>query len=75
MRGATVIRVFGKVHYQCAYYAGCNCGQGKAPLDEQYGLEPGAVTAGLAALWALAGIEFSYGVKLNQPARDRSESR
>ena len=34
--------------------------QGKAPLDEQYGLEPGAVTAGLAALLALAGIEFSY---------------
>jgi hypothetical protein len=60
MREATVISVFGKVRYQRAYYAGCACGQGKSPLDEQYGLAPGAVTAGLAALLALAGIEFSY---------------
>jgi hypothetical protein len=29
-------------------------------LDEQFGLVPGAVTAGLASLLALAGIEFSY---------------
>ena len=34
--------------------------EGEAPLDEQFGFEPGAVTAGLAALLALAGIEFSY---------------
>jgi hypothetical protein len=60
MRPATVISVFGKVTYERAYYAGCNCKEGKAPLDEQFGLEPGAVTAGLAALLALAGIEFSY---------------
>jgi hypothetical protein len=60
MRSATVISVFGKVTYERAYYAGCSCKKGKAPLDEQFGLEPGAVTAGLAALLALAGIEFSY---------------
>jgi hypothetical protein len=60
MRPATVISVFGRVTYERAYYAGCNCKEGKAPLDEQFGLEPGAVTAGLAALLALAGIEFSY---------------
>jgi hypothetical protein len=60
LRPATVISVFGKVTYKRAYYAGCDCQQGKAPLDEQFGLEPGAVTAGLAALLALAGIEFSY---------------
>ncbi len=60
MRPATVISVFGKVTYERAYYASCECKQGKAPLDEQFGLEPGAVTAGLAALLALAGIEFSY---------------
>lgn len=59
-RAAKVISVFGKVSYERAYYAGCTCGQGKAPLDEQFGLEPGAVTAGLAMLLALAGIEFSY---------------
>jgi hypothetical protein len=60
MRSATAISVFGKVTYERAYYAGCRCKEGKAPLDEQFGLEPGAVTAGLAALLALAGIEFSY---------------
>lgn len=60
MRTATVISVFGKVTYERAYYAGCRCKEGKAPLDERFGIEPGAVTAGLAALLALAGIEFSY---------------
>jgi len=60
MRTATLISVFGRVHYERAYYAGCQCQQGQAPLDRQYGLEPGAVTAGLSALLALAGIEYSY---------------
>jgi hypothetical protein len=60
MRSATIISVFGKVRYERAYYADCECHAGKAPLDERFGLEPGAVTAGLAALLALAGIEFSY---------------
>jgi hypothetical protein len=60
MREAMVISVFGKTVYKRAYYAGCICKQGQAPLDQQFGLEPGAVTAGLAQLLALAGIEFSY---------------
>jgi hypothetical protein len=60
MRTAKVISVFGKVEYERAYYAGCTCQKGQAPLDETYGLEPGKVTAGLAALLALAGIVFSY---------------
>lgn len=60
MREASVISVFGKTTYERAYYAGCDCHRGKAPLDEQFGLQPGAVTAGLALLLALAGIEFSY---------------
>ena len=60
MREARVISVFGKTVYERAYYAGCACQRGEAPIDEQFGLEPGAVTAGLAQLLALAGIEFSY---------------
>jgi hypothetical protein len=60
MREALVISVFGRTKYVRAYYAGCNCKVGKAPLDEQFGLEAGAVTAGLATLLALAGIAFSY---------------
>lgn len=59
-REAKVVSVFGKVSYWRAYYAGCECQEGKAPLDEEYGLEPGGVTAGLAELLAQAGIAFSY---------------
>jgi len=31
-RPATVLSVFGRVTYARAYYAGCACGQGRAPL-------------------------------------------
>lgn len=59
-RPATITTVFGKITYARAYYAGCTCGQGKAPVDEAYGLEPGAMSSGLAALLGLAGIEFGF---------------
>lgn len=59
-REATITTVFGKLTYRRAYYAGCPCGQGQAPLDEKYGLTPGAVSSGLAALIALAGVEFAF---------------
>jgi hypothetical protein len=60
MREAKIISVFGKVSYKRAYYAGCECEKGQAPLDERYGLKPGAVSSGLAQLMALAGIGFSF---------------
>ena len=41
-------------------HAGCGCGQGCAILDERYGIEPGQVTAGLAQLLALSGIDKSF---------------
>jgi len=59
-RPAHVLSVFGQVSYERSYYAGCDCGQGKAPLDERFGLAPGQVTAGLAALVALAGVELAF---------------
>lgn len=59
-REGTLTTVFGKLTYQRAYYAGCTCGQGQAPLDEKYGLTPGAMSSGLAALLALAGVEFAF---------------
>jgi len=59
-RAATITTVFGKITYERAYYAGGACGHGKAPVDEQYGLEPGAMSSGLAALLGLAGIEFAF---------------
>lgn len=59
-RTATITTVFGKITYERAYYAGCRCGHGTAPVDEAYGLEPGAMSSGLAALLGLAGIEFAF---------------
>ena len=59
-RPAKIFSVFGWVEYERAYYAGCDCGQGKAPLDEKLGLAPGQVTAGLAALLGMAGVELAF---------------
>ena len=59
-REATIWSVFGKVKYARAYYAGSRCGHGKAPVDEQYGIEPGKVTAGLANLVGLSGIDKAF---------------
>lgn len=60
IRPATVLSVFGRVTYQRAYYAGCPCGEGYAPVDELYGLQPGQVSAGLAELLTLAGVELAF---------------
>lgn len=59
-RPAQVISVFDRVEYERNYYAGCQCGQGKAPLDEQLGLQPNQVTSGLASLLGMAGIELAF---------------
>jgi hypothetical protein len=60
MRPAVMTTVFGKVEYKRAYYAGCSCGEGNAPLDTKYALKAGAISAGLAQLMALTGIAFSF---------------
>ena len=60
MRPAVTTTVFGKVAYCRAYYAGCSCGKGLAPLDKTYGVEAGGISSGLAQLMALAGIAFSF---------------
>jgi len=59
-RAATIWSVFGKVVYKRAYYAGCVCQKGHAPVDHRYGIEAGKVTAGLAHLIALSGIKESF---------------
>jgi hypothetical protein len=60
MRPAVTTTVFGKVEYCRAYYAGCTCGKGLAPVDRTYGLEAGGISSGLGQLMALAGIAFSF---------------
>lgn len=59
-RSATLVSVFGRVTYQRAYYAGCAWGHGSAPLDARYGLQPEQVSAGLAELLVLAGVELGF---------------
>jgi hypothetical protein len=48
------------VVYKRAYYAGCGCQKGQAPVDRRYGIEAGKVTAGLAHLIALSGIKEAF---------------
>jgi hypothetical protein len=59
-REASLVSVFGRVRYHRSYYAGCACRQGQAPLDQQLGLKPGGVSAGLSELLALGGVELAF---------------
>ena len=59
-REAVVLSVFGRVKYKRRYYVCPDCHSGQAPRDEQMGLDPGQVTAGLAKLLGLAGVETAY---------------
>lgn len=52
--------VFGWVEYRRAYYLCTHCHQGQYPLDQRFGLQPGQVSAGLAPLLALAGIQTAF---------------
>lgn len=60
-RTAKTLTVFGWVAYRRSYYTCSACHEGQAPLDQQLGLEPGQVSAGLAPLLALAGVNTSFG--------------
>lgn len=59
-RKATLLSVFGQVKYERRYFICEQCHQGQSPRDEQMGLAPGKVTAGLARLLGIAGVEHSY---------------
>lgn len=59
-RSAQTFTVFGWVEYRRTYYLCPHCHQGQYPLDQRLGLEPGKVSAGLAPLLALAGVETAF---------------
>jgi len=59
-RKAVILSVFGRVSYKRRYYVCPNCGRGECPLDKRMHLAPGEVTAGLAELLALAGVETAF---------------
>jgi len=59
-REASLISLFGKVRYRRHYYLCAHCRQGHYPLDQRLGLQSGCVSAGLAPLLALLGIQTSF---------------
>lgn len=59
-RAATIVSVFGRVGYRRGYYLCEECHARQSPLDRRIGMEAGQVTAGLAELLALAGVEIAF---------------
>jgi len=59
-RQATIVSVFGRVSYGRGYYLCEYCHARQSPLDGRMGIEAGQVTAGLAELLALAGVEIAF---------------
>jgi uncharacterized protein UPF0236 len=59
-RPATIMSVFGRVSYRRGYYLCEECHARQSPLDRRLGIEAGQVTAGLAELLALAGVEIAF---------------
>lgn len=59
-RLATIVSVFGRVRYRRGYYLCEGCHARRSPLDGKLGIEAGQVTAGLAEMLALAGVEVAF---------------
>lgn len=59
-RAAVILSVFGRVSYKRRYYTCPICGNGLSPLDKRLHIAAGEVTAGLAELLALAGVETAF---------------
>lgn len=59
-REAVILSVFGRVSYKRCYYVCPKCSKGQCPLDQRLHLAAGEVTAGLAELLALAGVEAAF---------------
>jgi hypothetical protein len=59
-RRAIIVSVFGRVSYRRSYHTCAQCHAGQSPLDRALGIEAGQVTAGLAELLALAGVEVAF---------------
>jgi hypothetical protein len=59
-RSATIVSVFGRVRYRRGYHLCEHCHARQSALDRRMGIEAGQVTAGLAELLALAGVEVAF---------------
>lgn len=59
-RDAVIVSVFGRVRFRRSYHTCQQCHTGQSPLDRKMGLEAGEVTAGLAEMLGLAGVEVAF---------------
>ena len=59
-REAVILSVFGRVSFRRRYYVCDECGSGQCPMDKRLHIAAGEVTAGLAELLALAGVETAF---------------
>ena len=59
-RAGKVLTAFGTVHYRRAYYLCSACHQGHAPLDEELGLRPNAMSAEVERLAALVAVQMPF---------------
>ena len=59
-RQAVIVSVFGRVGFKRGYHTCESCQTGQSPLDREMGIEAGEVTAGLAEMLALAGVEVAF---------------
>ncbi|MCB8943998.1 MAG: ISKra4 family transposase [Ardenticatenaceae bacterium] len=60
-RSACLHTLFGKVAVTRAYYLCPTCHQGTYPLDKKLGLRPNALSAELARLAAMVGVQLPFG--------------
>jgi len=68
-REGVLLTVFGRVHYQRAYYVCPCCHKGQYPLDRRLGLRPGQVSVALGSLLALLGSEGAFEESARQAKR------
>ena len=60
-RPACLHTLFGKLRTRRAYYLCSTCQQGRCPLDKKLGLRPNALSAELARLAAMTGVQLPFG--------------
>jgi hypothetical protein len=60
-RATRLYTLFGQLWVKRAYYLCDHCHQGHYPLDQQLGLRPNGLSAELARLVAMTGVQLPYG--------------
>jgi hypothetical protein len=59
-REGTLLTILGQVTYERAYYLCPECHQGTYPLDQQLGLRPGQMSAGLESMAGMIGAQLPF---------------